>query len=66
MPTPRQAAQKTGANLPGAPKGYCGACGLPSKDCACSSYKEWGSQAGGGGAQKKPNAGSESPTPKEK
>lgn len=50
MPTPRQAAQKTGSQLSGEPSGYCGACGLPGAQCQCSNYKEHGAAATNAGS----------------
>lgn len=45
MPSPREIAKKH-ASLPGEPTDYCGKCGLPSKDCECSSYSAWGEKMG--------------------
>lgn len=38
---------------------YCGACGLPGKDCRCMSFKEWGVQSSSGQSKPVPSTGSE-------
>jgi hypothetical protein len=46
---PRTIAEEKNQSKPGGTIPWCGACGLPEKECACAQHKEWGTEPRTGG-----------------